>query len=51
LRASAGEVLEAKRKLGLEGVVGKRIDSIYEPDEGSGINAAGLVAFVEWPGS
>ena len=36
LRASAGEVLEAVRKLGLEGVVGKRIDSIYEPGERSG---------------
>ena len=31
LRAPSGEVLEAVRKLGLEGVVGKRIDSIYEP--------------------
>jgi ATP-dependent DNA ligase len=36
LRASAGEVLEAVRKLGLEGVVGKRIDSTYEPGERSG---------------
>ena len=36
LRASAGEVLDAVRKLGLEGVVGKRIDSIYEPGERSG---------------
>jgi bifunctional non-homologous end joining protein LigD len=36
LRASAGEVLEAVRKLGLEGVVGKRIGSIYEPGERSG---------------
>jgi bifunctional non-homologous end joining protein LigD len=33
LRAPSGEVLEAVRKLGLEGVVGKRIDSIYEPGE------------------
>ena len=30
------QVLEAVRKLGLEGVVGKRIDSIYEPGERSG---------------
>jgi ATP-dependent DNA ligase len=36
LQASAGEVLEAVRKLGLEGVVGKRIGSIYEPGERSG---------------
>jgi ATP-dependent DNA ligase len=36
LRASSGQVLEAVRKLGLEGVVGKRIDSIYEPGERSG---------------
>ena len=36
LRASAGNVLEAVRKLGLEGVVGKRIDSTYEPGERSG---------------
>jgi hypothetical protein len=36
LQASAGEVLEAVRKLGLEGVVGKRLDSIYEPGERSG---------------
>ena len=36
LRAPSGEVLEAVRKLGLEGVVGKRIDSIYEPGERSG---------------
>ena len=32
----AGEVLEAVRKLGLEGVVGKRIGSTYEPGERSG---------------
>jgi bifunctional non-homologous end joining protein LigD len=36
LRAPSGEVLEAVRKLGLEGVVGKRIGSIYEPGERSG---------------
>ena len=36
LQASAGEVLEAVRKLGLEGVVWKRIDSTYEPGERSG---------------
>jgi DNA ligase D-like protein (predicted ligase) len=36
LLAPSGQVLEAVRKLGLEGVVGKRIDSIYEPDERSG---------------
>ena len=30
LQAPSGEVLEAVRKLGLEGVVGKRIDSVYE---------------------
>ena len=33
---SLGQVLEAVRKLGLEGVVGKRIGSIYEPGERSG---------------
>jgi bifunctional non-homologous end joining protein LigD len=33
LRAPSGQVLEAVRKLGLEGVVGKRIGSIYEPGE------------------
>ena len=36
LRAPSGEVLEAVRKLGLEGVVGKRVDSTYEPGERSG---------------
>ena len=36
LEASAGEVLEAVRKLGLEGVVGKRDDSAYEAGERSG---------------
>jgi bifunctional non-homologous end joining protein LigD len=33
LRAPSGEVLEAVRKLGLEGVVGKLIDRWYEPGE------------------
>jgi bifunctional non-homologous end joining protein LigD len=36
LAAPAGQVLEAVRKLGLEGVVGKRAGSIYEPGERSG---------------
>jgi bifunctional non-homologous end joining protein LigD len=36
LRAPSGQVLEAVRKLGLEGVVGKRMGSIYEPGERSG---------------
>ena len=36
LQAPSGQVLEAVRKLGLEGVVGKRINSIYEPGERSG---------------
>ena len=36
LRASSGQVLEAVRKLGLEGVVGKRIAFTYEPGERSG---------------
>jgi bifunctional non-homologous end joining protein LigD len=36
LEASADQVLDAVRKLGLEGVVGKRIGSIYEPGERSG---------------
>ena len=36
LQAPSGEILEAVRKLGLEGVVGKRTDSIYEPGERSG---------------
>ena len=36
LRAPSGQVLEAVRKLGLVGVEGKRIDSIYEPGERSG---------------
>jgi bifunctional non-homologous end joining protein LigD len=36
LQASSGQVLEAVRKLGLEGVVGKLINSTYEPGERSG---------------
>ena len=36
LQAPSGQILEAVRKLGLEGVVGKRIDSVYEPGERSG---------------
>ena len=36
LQAPTGQVLEAVRKLGLEGVVGKRTDSIYEAGERSG---------------
>ena len=36
LRASSAQVLDAVRKLGLEGVVGKRINSLYEPGERSG---------------
>src|SRR5262245_51055366 len=36
LQAPSGEVLEAVRMLGLEGVVGKRIDSVYESGERSG---------------
>jgi hypothetical protein len=36
MQAPSGQVLEAVRKLGLEGVVGKRIDSTYEPGERSG---------------
>jgi bifunctional non-homologous end joining protein LigD len=36
LPAPSGQVLEAVRKLGLEGVVGKRTDSAYEPGERSG---------------
>jgi bifunctional non-homologous end joining protein LigD len=33
---SSGQVLEAVRRLDLEGVVGKRLGSIYEPGERSG---------------
>ena len=36
LQAPAGHILEAVQKLGLEGVVGKRIGSAYEPGERSG---------------
>jgi bifunctional non-homologous end joining protein LigD len=36
LEASPGHVLEAVRKLGLEGVIGKKIGSIYEPGQRSG---------------
>ena len=36
LQAPSDQILEAVRKLGLEGVVGKRIDSRYEPGELSG---------------
>ena len=36
LQAPTGQILDAVRKLGLEGVVGKRIDSIYDPGERSG---------------
>jgi bifunctional non-homologous end joining protein LigD len=36
LRAPSGQVIAAVRKLGLEGVVGKRISSIYEAGERSG---------------
>jgi ATP-dependent DNA ligase len=36
LHSPPGQILDAVRKLGLEGVVGKRIVSIYEPGERSG---------------
>ena len=36
LQAPTGQILEAVQKLGLEGVVGKQSDSIYEPGERSG---------------
>jgi ATP-dependent DNA ligase len=36
LQVPSGDVLEAVRKLGLEGVVGKRLGSTYEPGERSG---------------
>ncbi len=36
LQAPAAEVLAAIRRLGLEGVIGKRIGSVYEPGERSG---------------
>ena len=35
-RALSGQVLEAVRKLGLEGVIGKRLGSAYKPGERSG---------------
>ena len=36
LQAPSGQIVQAIRQLGLEGVIGKRIDSIYEPGERSG---------------
>jgi bifunctional non-homologous end joining protein LigD len=36
LQAPSGQILEAVRRLGLEGVVGKRTGSTYEPGERSG---------------
>jgi bifunctional non-homologous end joining protein LigD len=36
LDAPAGEILAAVEKLGLEGVIGKRAGSVYEPGERSG---------------
>jgi bifunctional non-homologous end joining protein LigD len=36
LQAPTGHILEAVQKLGLEGVVGKRTGSVYEPGERSG---------------
>ena len=36
LHSPPGQILEAVRKLGLEGIVGKRIGSRYEPGERSG---------------
>ncbi|HEY5744402.1 MAG TPA: non-homologous end-joining DNA ligase, partial [Terrimicrobiaceae bacterium] len=36
LQAPSGQVIEAVRRVGLEGVVGKRSTSIYEPGERSG---------------
>ena len=36
LQAPSDQALKAVSKLGLEGIVGKRIDSIYEPGERSG---------------
>ena len=36
LRAPSGQVLEAVRRLGVEGVAGKRTGSTYEPGERSG---------------
>jgi bifunctional non-homologous end joining protein LigD len=37
LQAPSGEIVQAIRQLGLEGVIGKRIDSFYEPGERSGV--------------
>ena len=37
IAGAVGQVLEAERKLGLEGLVGKPIDSAYEPGERSGV--------------
>jgi bifunctional non-homologous end joining protein LigD len=45
LQAPSGQVLETVRKLGLEGIVGKRIDSIYEPGERSGAWVPGARGF------
>ena len=36
LRGTTWQIVEAVRKLGLEGIVGKQIDSVYEPGERSG---------------
>jgi bifunctional non-homologous end joining protein LigD len=36
LQAPSGQIVQAIRQLGLEGVVGKRIDSVYESGERSG---------------
>jgi bifunctional non-homologous end joining protein LigD len=36
LQAPSGQIIQAIRQLGLEGVIGKRIDSIYESGERSG---------------
>ena len=36
LQAPSDQILQAVRKLGLEGIVGKRTDSVYEPGERSG---------------
>ena len=36
LQAPSGQIIEAIRQLGLEGVIGKRTNSVYEPGERSG---------------
>ena len=36
LQAPSDQIFKAVSKLGLEGIVGKRIDSIYEPGQRSG---------------